>query len=71
MLILFSRISASIQQGGDGYGKEDESKGVFEGISSDRSHFVYDSNIFSSRTKKEVIYANGARRVLLENHKRP
>jgi hypothetical protein len=51
-LILFRRVSANTQQGGNSYGKEDESKGVFESISSDRSNSVHGLQYhFSRRTE--------------------
>jgi hypothetical protein len=53
-LILLRRISANIQQGGNGYGKEDESKGVFEGVSSDRCNSIHGPHYhFSTRTETD------------------
>jgi hypothetical protein len=48
-LILLRRISANIQQGGNDYGKEDESKGVFEGISRDRNNSIHGPQYHFSR----------------------
>jgi hypothetical protein len=49
ILILFRRISANTQQGGNGYGEKDESKGVFEDISSDRSNSIHGPQYYFSR----------------------
>jgi hypothetical protein len=53
-LILFRRVSANTQQGGNVYGKEDESKGVFEGNGNDRCHSIHGPQYhFSRRTETD------------------